>query len=102
MLRSSVEGIFIRSDMNVSILTVLIVAGTAVTKFILGNVYDKSRKSVESEVLLAVGEDGRNDSYFSGLTILSSVDIFIYRFLAGCLCRYCIFFCRDKERSGHA
>ena len=34
---------------------------------------EKVGKSVESEVLLAVGEDGRNDSYFSGLTILSSV-----------------------------
>ena len=34
-------------------------------------------KSVESEVLLAVGEDGRNDSFFSGLTILSSV-IFLF------------------------
>ena len=37
----------------------------------------KVGKSVESEVLLAVGEDGRNDSYFSGLTILSSV-IFLF------------------------
>ena len=71
MLKESVEGILHPSDMNVSILTVLIVAGTAVTKFILGG------KSVESEVLLAVGEDGRNDSYFSGLTILSSV-IFLF------------------------
>ena len=32
---------------------------------------------MESEVLLAVGEDGRNDSFFSGLTILSSV-IFLF------------------------
>lgn len=77
MLKESVEGILHPSDMNVSILTVLIVAGTAVTKFILGMYTIKVGKSVESEVLLAVGEDGRNDSYFSGLTILSSV-IFLF------------------------
>ena len=77
MLKESVEGILHPSDMNVSILTVLIVAGTAVTKFILGMYKIKVGKSVESEVLLAVGEDGRNDSYFSGLTILSSV-IFLF------------------------
>jgi len=72
MLKESVEGILHPSDMNVSILTVLIVAGTAVTKFILGMYTIKVGKSVESEVL-----DGRNDSYFSGLTILSSV-IFLF------------------------
>ena len=44
MLKESVEGILHPSDMNVSILTVLIVAGTAVTKFYSGNVYNKSRK----------------------------------------------------------
>ena len=44
MLKESVEGILHPSDMNVSILTVLIVAGTAVTKFILGMYNDKSRK----------------------------------------------------------
>ena len=54
-----------------------IVAGTAVTKFCLGMYTIKIGKSVESEVLLAVGEDGRNDSFFSGLTILSSV-IFLF------------------------
>ena len=77
ILYAGLEGILHPSDMNVSILTVLIVAGTAVTKFILGMYTIKVGKSVESEVLLAVGEDGRNDSYFSGLTILSSV-IFLF------------------------
>ena len=62
MLKESVEGILHPSDMNVSILTVLIVAGTTVTKFILGMYTIKV---------------GRNDSYFSGLTILSSV-IFLF------------------------
>lgn len=56
MLKESVEGILHPSDMNVSILTVLIVAGTAVTKFILGMYTIKVGKSVESEVLLAVGK----------------------------------------------
>ena len=62
---------------GISMLMVLIVAGTAVTKFCLGMYTIKIGKSVESEVLLAVGEDGRNDSFFSGLTILSSV-IFLF------------------------
>ena len=56
MLKESVEGILHPSDMNVSILTVLIVAGTAVTKFILGMYNDKKvGKSVESEVLTGSG-----------------------------------------------
>ena len=67
MLKESIDGILHPSDMKVSMLMVLIVAGTAI----------KIGKSVESEVLLAVGEDGRNDSFFSGLTILSSV-IFLF------------------------
>ena len=62
---------------GISMLMVLIVAGTAVTKFCLGMYTIKIGKSVESEVLLAVGEDGRNDSFYSGLTILSSV-IFLF------------------------
>lgn len=73
MLKESVNGIFHPTDMKVSVLAVVIVAGTAVTKFVLGMYTIKVGKSVESEVLIAVGEDGRNDSYFSGLTILSSV-----------------------------
>lgn len=77
MLKESVEGIFHPADMSVSILAVLIVAGTAITKFCLGMYTIKVGKSVESDVLLAVGEDGRNDSFFSGLTILSSM-IFIF------------------------
>ncbi len=77
MLKESIDGILHPSDMKVSMLMVLIVAGTAVTKFCLGMYTIKIGKSVESEVLLAVGEDGRNDSFFSGLTILSSV-IFLF------------------------
>ena len=78
MLKESVEGILHPSDMNVSILTVLIVARTSRNQIYYWEMYTiKVGKSVESEVLLAVGEDGRNDSYFSGLTILSSV-IFLF------------------------
>ena len=61
MLKESIDGILHPSDMKVSMLMYTIKIG----------------KSVESEVLLAVGEDGRNDSFFSGLTILSSV-IFLF------------------------
>ena len=63
MLKESIDGILHPSDMKVSMLMVLIVAGTAVTKFCLGMYTIKIGKSVESEVLLAVGEDGRNDSF---------------------------------------
>ena len=80
MLKESIDGILHPSDMKGSMLMVLIVAGTAVTKFCLGMYTIKIGKSVESEVLLAVGEDGRNDSFFSGLTILSSVIFFFTGF----------------------
>ncbi len=77
MLKESVDGIFHPADMKVSILAVVIVAGTALTKFFLGMYTIKAAKTVESDALLAVGEDGRNDSYFSVLTILSSI-IFLF------------------------
>ena len=54
MLKESIDGILHPSDMKVSMLMVLIVAGTAVTKFCLGMYTIKIGKSVESEVLLAV------------------------------------------------
>lgn len=77
MLKESVDGIFHPSEMNVSMLAILIVAVTAVIKFFLGIYTVKVAKSVEYEALLAVGEEGRNDACFSILTILSSV-IFLF------------------------
>ena len=49
MLKESIDGILHPSDMKVSMLMVLIVAGTAVTKFCLGMYTIKIGKSVESE-----------------------------------------------------
>ena len=77
MLRESVDGILHPSDMKVSALAVVIVAVTAVVKLFLGMYTIKVGKEVESDALLAVGEEGRNDSCFSLVTIVSSV-IFIF------------------------
>ena len=84
MLKESIDGILHPSDMKVSMLMVLIVAGTAVTKFCLGMYTIKIGKSVESEVLLAVGEviflftgfslDAYAGIVFSFVVIKSGVD----------------------------
>ena len=97
MLKESIDGILHPSDMKISMLMVLIVAGTAVTKFCLGMYTIKIGKSIGIRVLLAVGEDGRNDSFFLGTYDFVICNIFIYRIFTGCICGYCIFLCSYKS-----
>jgi cation diffusion facilitator family transporter len=73
MLRDSVEGILHPAEMSVTILAIVLVAISAIAKFILGNYTIACGKKTDSGTLVAVGTDGRNDSFFSVLTIVSAV-----------------------------
>jgi cation diffusion facilitator family transporter len=73
LLRESVSGIFHPSKMSVTISAIVLVAVSAVVKFILGTYTISCGKKTESGSLMAVGMEGRNDSLFSLLTIMSSV-----------------------------
>lgn len=73
LLKSSIDGILHPEEMSVSIVAIALVAGSAVAKFILGTYVIREGKQTESAALIAVGTEGRNDSFFSLITIASSV-----------------------------
>ena len=77
MLKSSVDGILHPSEMSVSLVMIGIVAFTAAGKFILGIYTIRTGKKVDSAALVAVGEESRNDSIFSIVTILVTL-IYMY------------------------
>lgn len=76
MLISSVRLIFEPSGLNVSVPALAVVAVSAVIKFLLGVFTVSAGKRSGSGALVGVGLDCRNDSFISGVTILSAV-IFI-------------------------
>jgi len=69
----SVQGILHPEEVSITPLAIIIVAVTAVIKFFLGNVTVKTGESTGSEALIGVGKECRNDSYFSIVTIVSSL-----------------------------
>lgn len=76
MLISSVRLIFEPSELNVSVPALVVVAVSAVIKFLLGMFTVSAGKRSGSGALVGVGLDCRNDSFISVVTILSAV-IFI-------------------------
>lgn len=73
MLRESIDAIIHPAKMAVTILAICIVGGTAIVKFILGVYTERKGRAVGSESLIAVGKDSKNDSFFSLVTIISSI-----------------------------
>lgn len=73
MFRESLGGILHPTALSVDVISILIIAGTAVVKFLLGLYTIKMGKSVNSDTLIAVGEDSRNDSFISVVTIITSI-----------------------------
>lgn len=71
--RESVAGIIHPAPLSVDVISIVIIAGTAVIKFILGLYTIKMGKKVNSDTLIAVGEDSRNDSFISVVTIVTSI-----------------------------
>ena len=73
LAKESVDGIIHPAEMNVTILSIAIVVGSAIIKFILGTYTIKMGEKAESGALDALGKDCRNDSFFSILTVLASI-----------------------------
>lgn len=73
LLINSIKELFIQKSMTISYTAVMIVFITAVIKFLLGIYVIKAGKQTESQSLLAVGKEGRNDAFFSLVTIASSL-----------------------------
>ena len=80
MLFSSIKLISAPEELNVSYLSLIVVAVSAVIKFFLGVYTIRKGKSVGSTSLEAVGLDCRNDSFASIVTLLSAAVFLIFGF----------------------
>ena len=80
MLTGSVRRIFEPEEMSVSTLSLIIVAVSAVMKFLLGLFTIRMGKKAESTALEAVGVESRNDSFISIVTIVSAAVFLIFHF----------------------
>ncbi|MDD6232841.1 MAG: cation diffusion facilitator family transporter [Frisingicoccus sp.] len=78
MLTSSVKLIFNPEELSVSYLAIGIVACSAVIKFFLGVYTIKMGKKADSNALIGVGLESRNDAFASVITIVSSLIFLIF------------------------
>lgn len=78
MVSSSVELIFHPADLAISYLALAAVAGSAVVKFFLGVYTIKMGKKADSNALIGVGVECRNDAYASVITIASSLIFLLF------------------------
>jgi len=79
-LKTSVERVITPEELNVSYVSILVVAISAVAKFALGTYTVKMGKKASSGALEAVGIDSRNDSFVSLVTIASSLLFLLFGF----------------------
>ncbi|MBQ3295450.1 MAG: cation transporter [Erysipelotrichaceae bacterium] len=68
-LKDSVVKIFFPEELNTTLLSIILVAVSAVIKYVLGTYTISQGKKVNSDTLIAVGMDCRNDSFVSLVTI---------------------------------
>lgn len=73
LLKSSVDLIFNPEPIEITYVTIAIIAVSAVLKFLLGLYVIKEGKRVDSSALVAVGLEDRADSVVSIVTIISSL-----------------------------
>ncbi|MCF0110862.1 MAG: cation transporter [Erysipelotrichaceae bacterium] len=73
MLQSSVQLVFHPEELQVSYVSLIIVAASAVIKYLLGAYTKKMGKSVNAPTLEALGADSQNDSFVSVVTIGSTL-----------------------------
>lgn len=72
LAKESINGILHPSRMSVTVLAIGIIAFSAVAKYVLGAYTVKKGKEVNSDALVALGLDSKNDSFISIITIVSS------------------------------
>ncbi len=78
MLKSAVELIFHPEELNISVVSLVLVAVSAVVKFCLGVYTIAMGKKANSGALEAVGLDCRNDAFVSVVTIASAVAFLVF------------------------
>lgn len=78
MLSSSIKLIFNPEELNISYLSLIVVAVTGVIKFAMGTYTIVMGKKADSTALSAVGLDCRNDSLVSVVTIASALIFLVF------------------------
>lgn len=78
LLMNAVKLVFEPEELNISYLSLIVVAVTAVIKFMMGNYTIAQGKRVGSDGLEAIGTDCRNDSFISLTTILSALVFLLF------------------------
>lgn len=78
MVIKSIERIIHPEELKISVLSLVIIAVSAVIKFALGTFTLKVGETTESDALVGVGKDCRNDSYVSTVTILSALIFLLF------------------------
>lgn len=78
MLKSSIALIFTPEKLKISTLSLVIVAVSAVIKFVLGTFTIKAGHKTDSAALTGVGLDCRNDAFVSIITIVSALVFLLF------------------------
>ena len=79
LLTSAVKQIFNPAELSVSVWALIVIAVSAVVKFVLGNYTIKQGKKVNSDSLIAVGTDSKSDCIISVFTIASALIFIIFK-----------------------
>lgn len=72
VLISSVKAIFNKPTLNVSYISLIVIAISAIVKYVYGAYAVSVGKKIESGALIGVGQDSKNDTFLSVITIVSS------------------------------
>lgn len=78
LLKESIHLIRNPAELNISVLTISIVAVTAVIKLLLGIYTIRMGNKINSNALKAIGVEGKQDSFVSVITIISAILFIIY------------------------
>ena len=78
MLISAIKLIFAPEDIEISVISLVIVALSAVIKYFLGVYTIKMGKKADSGALVGVGLESRSDAFVSVITIVSAVLVLIF------------------------
>jgi len=80
VLKSSIKLIFNPEPLGISYLSLAVILGSAIIKFILGVYTIMMGKKADSGALEAVGVDCRNDAYCSAVTIIAAVVFLVFNY----------------------
>jgi cation diffusion facilitator family transporter len=73
LFMGSFKLIFSPIPLSISYITLIIIAVSAIVKYILGTYTIRMGKKVDSQSMIAVGTDCRNDAFVSAVTIMSAL-----------------------------